>query len=345
MRYKLLAVSTHSLVNIGDYIQAVAAAQFLPRVDGFIEREELRDYDGEPCRVIMNGWFIHDPSQWPPSDKIDPLFASVHFNPSARWKVFDPVSICYLKKYEPIGCRDLYTYDKLLKFDVKSKFSACLTLTLGYKYQPVAKTNQVIFVDPYFITDWTNRNIFRNAIYLATHFRAIRIISKKHPDPKTGLRKMMIVTSYYREYRKVFTDKTLLRARYIAQQSSHWKTDYQTNEERFAAAEQLVQDYANAPLVVTSRIHTAMACLGLGTPVIFTEAQQAKEAYSSQIRGLQDLFNILRWDVDHLMPDFDLTGKISSTDNIPEQKMLWKPLAEKLYNRCKSWVDMDTYNP
>lgn len=56
--------------NIGDYIQALASAQFLPHIDGFINREKLKDYKEEPCSVIMNGWYIHNPEQWPPSNKI-----------------------------------------------------------------------------------------------------------------------------------------------------------------------------------------------------------------------------------------------------------------------------------
>ena len=61
MKYKLLAVSvdTGEHVNIGDYIQALAAAQFLPEVDGFVQRERLKEYDGEACKVIMNGWYMH----------------------------------------------------------------------------------------------------------------------------------------------------------------------------------------------------------------------------------------------------------------------------------------------
>lgn len=42
MKYKLLAVSSEDQVNIGDYIQALASAQFLPSMDGFIQREELK---------------------------------------------------------------------------------------------------------------------------------------------------------------------------------------------------------------------------------------------------------------------------------------------------------------
>ena len=59
MKYKLLACSLYESLNIGDYIQALAVRQFLPTMDGFIERERLDEYDGEEVGVIMNGWFMH----------------------------------------------------------------------------------------------------------------------------------------------------------------------------------------------------------------------------------------------------------------------------------------------
>ena len=50
-------------LNIGDDIQSYAAAQLLPRVDYYIEREHLdvfRPKEQEPVNVIMNGWFMYD---------------------------------------------------------------------------------------------------------------------------------------------------------------------------------------------------------------------------------------------------------------------------------------------
>ena len=54
------------------------------KIDGFIQREELKDYDSEECKVIMNGWYMHHPEQWPPSDKIHPLFVAFHINSLAK---------------------------------------------------------------------------------------------------------------------------------------------------------------------------------------------------------------------------------------------------------------------
>lgn len=132
MKYKLLAVSTENQANIGDYIQALAAARFFPgKHDGFIQREKLKEYDGEECKVIMNGWYMHNPVQWPPSGRIHPLFVAFHINATAAEELMSDESVSYLKRHQPIGCRDYFTRDLLLSKGIEAYFSGCLTLTLG----------------------------------------------------------------------------------------------------------------------------------------------------------------------------------------------------------------------
>ena len=53
MKFSLLSVSTVPAINIGDYIQALASRQFLPKIDSYIEREHLKDYDGDKTNMIM----------------------------------------------------------------------------------------------------------------------------------------------------------------------------------------------------------------------------------------------------------------------------------------------------
>lgn len=68
--------------NIGDDIQSYAAAQLLPSVDYYIEREQLdtfRPREDEPVNAIMNGWFMHNKFAWPISNCINPLYISMHF--------------------------------------------------------------------------------------------------------------------------------------------------------------------------------------------------------------------------------------------------------------------------
>lgn len=116
-RYALLGVRTEKETNIGDYIQALASKQFLPHVDTIIQREKLKDYSGENINMIMNGWYMHNPQQWPPSDKINPLFVAFHLNVLAEKDMMSKEGLAYLKLWEPIGCRDKRTRDVLLKME------------------------------------------------------------------------------------------------------------------------------------------------------------------------------------------------------------------------------------
>lgn len=52
----------HNCNNLGDYIQGIAAAQFLSRVDCWVDRENLINYNNlaEKIFIIMNGFFYFD---------------------------------------------------------------------------------------------------------------------------------------------------------------------------------------------------------------------------------------------------------------------------------------------
>ena len=334
MKYKLLAVSTESYLNIGDYIQALASSQFLPSTDGFIQREELNKYDGADAKVIMNGWYMHRPKNWPPSIKIHPLFVAFHINSLAIDSLLDKTSIEYLKKYEPIGCRDLYTMNLLKNKGLCAYFSGCVTLTLGYKYHNKNKTSSIYFVDPYFDIKKDFQTLFKNAWYLIFHYNTINIISKKFPSQRKGLRKLIKLVTFYKKYKKIFSREVLINAIYINQQSSKWKDECPTDDIALKKAEELVRMYASAKFVVTSRIHCALPCLGLETPVIYTENTNQSEASSCRLDGLKELFNTIKFDNGSLVPKWRLEGIITESDNIPINKNTWKDLAEDLQQKC-----------
>ena len=126
MKYKLLSVGKckeFDFVNIGDYIQALAASQFLPRIDGFVDRDMEINKESEEMCVIMNGWFMYKPENWPPSASIHPLFVAFHMNTNVREIMTSPCNVTYFKTHEPIGCRDLNTVDYLKGFGIKAYFS------------------------------------------------------------------------------------------------------------------------------------------------------------------------------------------------------------------------------
>jgi len=121
--------------NIGDYMQSLAASKFFDKIDCYIERENVNTfYSDVPVRTIMNAWWMWS-ANWPPSDSIIPLFVSVHVSPEASKWMLDDRSIAYLKRHEPIGCRDLNTMKMMQNKGIDSYFSGCLTLTLGTNCQ------------------------------------------------------------------------------------------------------------------------------------------------------------------------------------------------------------------
>jgi hypothetical protein len=107
-----------------------------------------------------------------------------------------------------------------------------------------------------------------------------------------------------------FIDADLLKkAIYVNQEPA---ANTYTNEEKFAMAEDLLHKYAKAKLVITSRIHCALPCLAMGTPVIFINGFDSF-VDSCRFDGILDLFN--RIDINaktgEFTANFPLSGKIT----------------------------------
>ena len=156
--------------NVGDYVQSLAARQFLPQVDQYMNREKLGEYRGEKIKLIMNGWFTHNIHHWVPSDEIDPLFVSFHLNSTAAPFMLTDKGIAYLKKHEPIGCRDKFTVQILEEKGIKAYFTGCLTLTLdNYKVDDSERGDDIYIVDPFYNYPNTDK-LFRSPKYFVKGF-------------------------------------------------------------------------------------------------------------------------------------------------------------------------------
>lgn len=340
MKHCLLSVSSKvPSVNIGDYIQALASSQFLPSVDGFIDREALKDYQGDECKMIMNGWYMHHPVQWPPSPKIHPLFVAMHINLLAKERMLMDDSIAYLKQHEPIGTRDLGTRDMLLAHGVEAYFSGCMTLTLGYKYKYEGERKGVYFVDPvvHLANRWEKIVWFlRSLLHLP---QAWRISRKYHREGHSRLYGFAFASKFFHIYRRYFTEETLLNATYIGQQSTSYLKDYPSDEERLQCAEDLVRKYAKAQLVVTSRIHCALPCLGIETPVLYLYDDHQPAVSSCRMDGLLPLFNLIHVsDTSLYSSDIDLSKRIDANTHLAN-KTTWQPLAAALIERCRKFIE------
>lgn len=332
MKKALLSVSTEKIINIGDYIQALASSQFLDNIDLFIEREKLKDYDGEDVAMIMNGWYMHHPEQWPPSSKIHPLFVAFHLNNLVDSKLLDLESITYLKRYEPIGCRDILTVKKLEKYGVKAYFSGCMTLTLGYKYHSENKDGKIYIVDP--IVTLNNRRdklcYFMLSIF---KFRPIYIVYKKLNKNKSfKLSEWCKISKFIYTYSKLFDTKLLIEAEYKSHVGQFYK-NLSTPDLLMNEAEKLVKGYAKASCVITSRIHCALPCLGLETPVIYINNDLQDDISSCRLDGLIQLFNTIHWTGKTIKTKIKFDGKKIHKNNFPKNGDKWKKFANELISK------------
>ena len=68
-----------STVNLGDEIQAFPGLQFLPFVDVFVERDNLKMSRGnDKVTCFFNAWWGSPKANWPPPSNINPIMLSIH---------------------------------------------------------------------------------------------------------------------------------------------------------------------------------------------------------------------------------------------------------------------------
>jgi len=304
--------------NVGDYIQSLAARQFLPRVDRYICREALHEYTGPEMKLIMNGHFMRHPANWPPSPGINPLLISFHINARRAAGMLVEKGVEYLKKHQPIGCRDLSTLELLKDKGVEGYFSSCLTLTLGGRYRHKSDEN-VFFVDVLFrYPTWST--VFRS-------FNSFQKSVKSGDIALLGRRDRMIEGLFGKE---------LIQA---AEQITHEYPagEFPTEDSRFELADRILKRYEKARLVVTSRIHCALPCLAMGTPVIFVNGG-FREAQARRFTGNSRFFNtveILGRGRVEISCDMDRVRKDLSAPVRTE----YMEYVEALAARCKRFVE------
>lgn len=308
--------------NIGDYIQSLAAKQFLPQVDSYVNRECLREYKGEPSKIILNGWFTHHPENWIPSAQLIPLFVSLHINSSAADRMLNESGIAYLKQHEPIGCRDNYTVRLLESKGIQAYFTGCLTLTLDSYAEKDSKKNdgKIYIVDPLY--GFPNKD---------------RIFVNTKSFIKSIVRGDILNTNSTSEFmQKIFSKSLLDQAEYIKQELPK---DTYTEDEKFSLAEELLKKYSTAKLVITSRIHCALPCLALGTPVIYLNGFE-KQFDACRMDGLSDLFHTININrkTKEISSNFTISGLIDENTELVN-KSDYLILANKLKNIVNNFID------
>lgn len=329
------------LKNIGDYVQSIAARQFAGEDAINMERETLNGYAGESVKLVMNGWFMHYPNRFPPADVIKPLFVSFHLYPKRADIFFSEKTLDYIKRYEPIGCRSTDVVSIFENRGVKAEFTSCLTLTLGRTYHHVNSIDAVpIFVDPYFYRFQKDVGLvtmiwkmFIRLPYLLLHFGAVRRIAGKFrkflcwPGIRFGAVRWFYAAEFHRAYAGAFGDEVLLGAEYITH--SVRSDDYPTEETMFAKADELLRRYERASFVVTSRLHCALPCIAMETPVWVPIHHNFT---TGRFGGNENMMNIIQFG-----SDWKLVCPSSGKLGVPPIRMEYRTYAQKLAKRCEEF--------
>lgn len=277
MKYGLLVYKDiNDTYNVGDYIQSLAAEQYLPRVDMYLNREELSSYKGSKIKLIMNGWFTHDIENWAPSDDIIPLFVSFHLNGRIAEEFLSiPENLSYLKKHEPIGCRDHSTMRVLAKYNINNYFTGCLTLTLGKKYKSNnLDSNNIICADVAFDTPSFSE------CFQSLYDFYIKGIRKKGLLNFTTREKIINKILNF-SHEKIFLNHIIKKESVI------------DHSKRLDVARDYLDKISKSKLVITSRIHSGLPAAGIGIPNIFIHSGFNHVMDSSRFEGLLDILNVL----------------------------------------------------
>lgn len=265
----------------------------------FVDRDGLSGFRNEfKCKLIANGWYylFDGCHQW--SDCLEPLLTSVHINNTDNANEFHNVldKLKAASQKSPIGCRDFATQRFLQSNGIACFFSSCLTTTLQRKdYSDGRDRSGVIFSDC--------SNDFYSKI-----FPIDRFINKN---------------------RAINRINALLRNYYAQEAISYVTHECQLSvphREIFELAKALLQRYANAKLVITSRIHAALPCLGLGTPVILVCPYDQQ-----RFEGLAELLNYIWTDGGKYSISIDREGKVLN-------KADYKIYSDNLRKQCLSFM-------
>ncbi|WP_308617239.1 polysaccharide pyruvyl transferase family protein [uncultured Eubacterium sp.] len=235
MKYGVLYRKTTK--NIGDDMQSYAAEQWLPHTDYLVDIEAMDSFkadDDEPVATIMSAWYMWEKWNWPPSKYVYPLWIGLHYNDIQRGRPrgmpskFEYIESGpgkeYLKRFEPIGCRDYYTQERLSERGIDNYFSGCVTLTL--KKRPPKPRE-------------------REYIVLVGLAKSVEEAVKKQMEG-TGIDVIVEPPT-----RPIPSDQ------------------FMTWEQRRAEVEERLDLYQNAKCVLTFRVHCALPCIALETPVLW----------------------------------------------------------------------------
>ena len=139
-------------INLGDDIQLVSIENLYAQMGISYEEvvrinfQDLWSYNGENILLPISFPFLsygggnHILCF---SNKITPIFLAL----CILTDTLDADDIAYLKRYAPIGCRDLHTLNTMRKYDIESYLFGCMTLTMPRTWQEDEQKTEIYGID------------------------------------------------------------------------------------------------------------------------------------------------------------------------------------------------------
>ena len=199
----------NEMVNIGDILQFLAI-DYLYQTFGIgqkdiykLRMDEVATYDGEESLVLPLNWCIFDPfymdgDRLNISPKIKPVFLAMTLGSRHKDSYFNEYNIQYLKKYEPIGCRDEVTMKVLREYGIDAYLNGCLTATLPRRSKTPATGKTYIVDAPLELEEYIPADILANAKCMTQQY---------YCSKETFSREELVeeIKAQYREYEKEAT--------------------------------------------------------------------------------------------------------------------------------------------
>jgi hypothetical protein len=240
--------------NCGDDIQSIAAMKLVGNVDFMLERESLSKLSTqEEIKLLCNGWFMSNPDNWPPAPNLYPLFISFHIT---NWN----------KSYKKMVNYSLIDYYK--------------------KFEPIGCRDQFTL------------KLFQDLGLKAYYSGCLTLTLENHNKEFDRNDEILLIDPISHSLPLKFREKVInelvpasLKKHVVTLTHEHPKL--LSTEERFKHCNELLNRYAKAHLIVTSRIHAALPALAYSTPVLFLDIGFHSIQKRSRFGGILDLFTTI----------------------------------------------------
>lgn len=255
------AVLTYSTPNLGDDLQSMAVTRLLPGSPALLDRDHLaRDVEqlDEPTLLIGTGWWMYGREvvrrAWNLKKRRELAFP---FPPPEKLRVFF-IGVHFLKFMGPF----LKRHRRYLKTQEP----------IGCRDKATLKLLQGLGVEAFY------SGCVSLTLPAASAPRSRQIVLADIQQPAKGSKADPIS--------KLIPADVRAEAREVTHQLDPGEVSRLTPRGRSERVAELLDLYSQARLVITSRVHAALPCLALGTPVIFVHPNPADPRLEAVARFL-----------------------------------------------------------